>query len=132
VKELSVRSAAFQNNQRIPMKYTCDGEEISPPLMIYRVPTEAKSLALIFEDPDVSSGIYIHWLVWNMSPQGKIPENTVPGVQGANSSGRTSFEGPCPPSGTHHYVFRAYALDAELELEEGQAGKNWSEPCRIT
>ena len=119
MKELSVKSAVFQTNQRIPLKYTCDGEGINPPLMINGIPPEAKSLALIFEDLDAPSGIFTHWLVWNISPQGKIQENSIPGVQGTNSSRRISYASPCPPSGTHHYVFRAYALDTELELEEG-------------
>jgi Raf kinase inhibitor-like YbhB/YbcL family protein len=119
VKELSVKSAVFQTNQRIPLKYTCDGEGINPPLMIKGIPPEAKSLALIFEDLDAPSGVFTHWLVWNISPKGKIQENSVPGVQGTNSSRRISYASPCPPSGAHHYVFRAYALDTELELEEG-------------
>ena len=119
MKELSVESAVFQNNQRIPSKYTCDGEGINPPLMVNDIPPEARSLALIFEDLDVPSGIFTHWLVWNITPKGKIQENSVPGVQGTNSSRRISYASPCPPSGAHHYVFRAHALDAELELEEG-------------
>ena len=119
MKELSVESAVFQNNQRIPSKYTCDGEGINPPLMVNDIPPEARSLALIFEDLDAPSGIFTHWLVWNITPKGKIQENSVPGVQGTNSSRRISYASPCPPSGAHHYVFRAYALDAELELGEG-------------
>jgi Raf kinase inhibitor-like YbhB/YbcL family protein len=121
VKELSVKSEAFQNNQRIPFKYTCDGEGINPPLKINGVPSETKSLVLILEDPDAPSGRFTHWLVWNISPQGEIFENSLPGVQGTNSSGRTSFAKPCPPSGTHRYIFKAYALDTELNLDEGSS-----------
>jgi Raf kinase inhibitor-like YbhB/YbcL family protein len=110
---------AFQANRRIPMKYTCDGEGISPPLMIKGVPPETKSIALIIEDPDAPSGVFTHWVVWNISPRGKISEDTVPGIHGRNSSGRISYVSPCPPSGTHRYIFRAYAVDTELELDEG-------------
>lgn len=124
MKELSVKSEAFQDNQRIPTKYTCDGEGVNPPLRISGVPLETKSLALILEDPDAPSGMFTHWIVWNIPPQGEIRENTVPGLQGLNSSGRTSFARPCPPSGTHRYIFKAYALDAELNLDEGSSRKD--------
>lgn len=119
MKELSVKSEAFQNNQKIPVKYTCDGKGVNPPLKINGIPPETGSLAIILEDPDAPSGRFTHWLIWNISPEGEILENSVPGVQGTNSSGRTSFAKPCPPSGTHHYIFKVYALDAELKLGEG-------------
>jgi Raf kinase inhibitor-like YbhB/YbcL family protein len=119
LKELSVKSEAFQNNQKIPTKYTCDGEGVNPPLKINGVPPETKSLSIILEDPDAPSGTFTHWLVWNISSEGEIRENSVPGVQGTNSSGRTSYAKPCPPSGTHHYIFKVYALDTELNLDEG-------------
>jgi Raf kinase inhibitor-like YbhB/YbcL family protein len=119
MKQLIVQSTAFRNNQRIPKKYTCDGDGVNPPLKINGVPSETKSLALVFEDPDAPSGIFIHWLVWNISTKAEILENSVPGIQGKNTSGRASFASPCPPSGTHHYIFNIYALDVELELDEG-------------
>ena len=119
LKELSVKSEAFQSNQKIPRKYTCDGKGGNPPLKINEVPPETKSLAVILEDPDAPSGRFTHWLVWNISSEGEIRENTVPGVQGTNSSGRTSYAKPCPPSGTHRYIFKVYALNAELNLDEG-------------
>ena len=124
MKELTVKSVAFQNNQRIPLKYTCDGEGVNPPLKINGVPYETKSLALILEDPDAPSGMFTHWLVWNISPTEEILENSVPGIQGKNSSGRTSFAKPCPPSGTHRYIFRVYALDTELKLDEGASRRD--------
>jgi Raf kinase inhibitor-like YbhB/YbcL family protein len=114
------------------MKYTCDGEGISPPLMINGVPPETKSIALIIEDPDAPIDVFTHWVVWNISPRGKTSEDTVPGIQGRNSSGRISYASPCPPGGTHRYIFRAYAVDTELELDEGRAGKSWSKQCKTT
>jgi Raf kinase inhibitor-like YbhB/YbcL family protein len=119
LKELSVKSEAFKNDQKIPMKYTCDGKGVNPPLKINGIPPETKSLAIILEDPDAPSGKFTHWVVWNISPNGEILENSVPGVQGRNSSGRISFAKPCPPSGTHRYIFKVYALDTELKLDEG-------------
>ena len=119
MKELSVKSEAFQNNQKIPVKFTCDGEGVNPPLKINGVPLETKSLAIIMEDPDAPSGLFTHWLVWNVSAKGEVLENSVPGVEGTNSSRKTSYSKPCPPSGTHRYIFRVYALDAKLNLDEG-------------
>jgi Raf kinase inhibitor-like YbhB/YbcL family protein len=119
LKELSVKSGAFQNDQKIPVKFTCDGEGVNPPLKINGVPPEAESLAIIVEDPDAPSGLFTHWLVWNVSAKGEVLENSVPGVEGTNSSGRASYAKPCPPSGRHRYIFRVYALDVELNLGEG-------------
>ncbi len=115
--ELTVKSPAFESNQLIPTKFSCDGQEISPPLNIEGVPPEARSLALILEDPDAPRGTFDHWVVWNIPPTRKIEENTTPGDVGLNSAGENSYIGPCPPTGTtHRYFFKFYALDAKLAL----------------
>lgn len=113
---LSVTSAAFKENEMIPAKYTCIGEDINPEISISGIPQEAKSLALIMDDPDAPSGDFVHWVMWNIPTDGKIVENSAPGVQGLNGMDENKYKGPCPPSGTHHYHFKVYALDAKLEL----------------
>lgn len=125
-KSMKIQSPAFSDNGVIPSKYTCDGDNANPPLVISGVPTEAKSLALIMEDPDVpkslrSDGMFDHWVVWNIPPgTTQIPENTAaPGVQGNNGSGKPGYTGPCPPDREHRYFFKLYALDRELSLAPG-------------
>ncbi|MBI5222236.1 MAG: YbhB/YbcL family Raf kinase inhibitor-like protein [Candidatus Magasanikbacteria bacterium] len=124
---MQLTSPAFVNNEKIPAKYTCDGENIAPELNVSGVPVEAESLALIVDDPDAPMGAlrpgsgqaWDHWLVYNISPSSaSIAENSVPdgGIQVTNSFGRKTYGGPCPPSGVHHYRFKLYALDAKLEL----------------
>jgi Raf kinase inhibitor-like YbhB/YbcL family protein len=109
-----VKSPKFDNNKRIPTKYTCDGDDVNPPLTIEGVPEETKSLVLMIDDPDAAIGMWNHWLVWNIPPTRKIKEDTVPGTQGVNTAGKHVYCGPCPPLGTHRYFFRVYALDAKL------------------
>jgi len=116
---MNITSPAFEHNQMIPAKYTCQGEDIAPPLAISDWPEATKSLALINDDPDAPGGTWNHWIVWNITPAGAIGENTVPGVQGKNSWGRNDYGGPCPPGGTHRYFFKLTALDTELDLKEG-------------
>ena len=116
MKELTVKSPAFENNKLIPSKYTCDGEEVSPPLTVEGIPEKTKSLALIMEDPDAPAGLFIHWLVWNIPPSNEIQENSVPGTEGLNTNKKNSYHGPCPPGGTHRYYFKVYALDTHLKL----------------
>jgi Raf kinase inhibitor-like YbhB/YbcL family protein len=116
---LQVRSVAFSQGGHIPPKYTCEGENINPPLEISGIPERTKSLALLVEDPDAPSGLFEHWLVWNIPPNEAISENTVPGISGRNSFGTTSYGGPCPPSGSHRYFFRVYALDTDLDIAAG-------------
>ena len=116
MKELTVKSPAFENNKLIPSKYTCDGEEVSPPLTVEGIPEKTKSLALIMEDPDAPAGLFIHWLVWNIPPSNEIQENSVPGTEGLNTNKKNSYHGPCPPGGTHRYYFKVYALDTLLKL----------------
>lgn len=118
-KNMKITSGAFGGNQSIPRKYTCQGDDVNPPLKFEGVPAEARSLALIVDDPDAPMGTWNHWIIWNMKPDiGGIEENSVPenSISGLNSSGKNGYEGPCPPSGTHRYFFKLYALDSDLDL----------------
>lgn len=117
---MKITSTAFENEGIIPSKYTCDGENINPTLLIEDVPKGTKTLALIVDDPDSPVGIWVHWLVWNISPDTtKIKENSVPkgADQGTSSFGTVGYGGPCPPSGTHRYLFKLFALDTEIDLD---------------
>lgn len=119
LSSMELSSTAFGNKEKIPSKYTCDGDEVSPPLKISNVPEDTKSLALISEDPDAPSGNWIHWVVWNIPPDtDEIPEGSLPSgaVEGVTSFGDNKYGGPCPPSGSHRYYFRLYALDTDIDL----------------
>lgn len=118
-------SLDFQNGGMMPVELTCDGRNVSPELVITEVPEGAKSLALIMDDPDAPGGTFVHWVVWNIPPETKkIERGTEPkGVQGKSSFGRKGYGGPCPPSGTHRYYFKLYALDQEIRLHEGASKK---------
>ena len=120
-KKMKITSSAFQEGANIPSKFTCDGSDASPPLQIADIPPEATSLALIVDDPDAPSGLFTHWMVWNIPPQtSAVGEgNTPKGVQGTNDFGKSGYGGPCPPSGTHRYCFKIFALDRELDLPFG-------------
>jgi Raf kinase inhibitor-like YbhB/YbcL family protein len=115
-KQLDISSSAFKANEMIPAKYTCDGIDVSPPLDINDIPAEAKCLALIMDDPDTPVGTWVHWLAWNIPVTNHIKEDDVRGVQGMNDFIQHHYGGPCPPSGTHRYFFKIYALDALLDL----------------
>jgi Raf kinase inhibitor-like YbhB/YbcL family protein len=115
-KSLHVTSTAFQNKEIIPVKYTCDGANVNPPLHIDHIPEEAKCLALIVDDPDASSGTFVHWVVWNIPITHHIAENSIPGEEGMNDFKKRNWGGPCPPSGTHRYFFKIYALKELLDL----------------
>ena len=118
---MKITSSAFQDGGNIPSKFTCDGSDTSPPMQITSVPAEAKTLVLIADDPDAPSGLFTHWLVWNIPPQtNSIAEASAPkGVHGTNDFGKSGYGGPCPPPGTHRYSFKAFALDRELALPSG-------------
>jgi Raf kinase inhibitor-like YbhB/YbcL family protein len=119
---LKISSTAFGSNGMIPEKYTCDGDDVAPPLAIEGVPENARSLALVVDDPDAPAGTWVHWVVWNIDPKtAEIAEGTVPqgARQGMNDFRRLDYGGPCPPSGTHRYFFKLYALDTLLDLEKG-------------
>lgn len=121
--KMKLTSSAFEHNGAIPSKFTCDGDDTSPPLDIVDVPENAKSLALIMDDPDAPVGTWDHWIVYNIpATVNEIPQGTEPqGIGGKNSWGRIGYGGPCPPSGTHRYFFKLYALDRELDLPEGSS-----------
>jgi Raf kinase inhibitor-like YbhB/YbcL family protein len=116
--KMKVTSSAFQEGADIPSEFSCDGADTSPPLQIADIPSEAKSLALIVDDPDAPGELFTHWTVWNIPPQtSAVGEGSTPkGVQGTNGFGKSGYGGPCPPSGTHRYYFKIFALDRELNL----------------
>ncbi|SRR6266496_4736046 len=120
---LTIGSPEFGNKDFIPPQYTCQGEDINPPLTVEGIPPGTKSLALIVEDPDAPGGTHDHWLIWNIHPMEMILENTTPGVEGKNSFGNIRYNGPCPPSGTHRYFFKVYALDKLLDVQSGSDKK---------
>lgn len=120
---MKLTSPAFKNNTMIPKKFTCQGEDISPAFIIEDIPLQAKTLALIVDDPDAPMGTWVHWVVFNIPITPKIDEGAIPGKQGKNDFGRRNYGGPCPPSGTHRYFFKLYALDIELNLQEGISKK---------
>lgn len=120
----SLASASFQEGERIPSRHTCDGQDVSPPLSWKDVPAGTVSFALIVHDPDAPRGDWVHWVLFDLPPGFRdLPEAFPPderpapgGVSGVTDFGRTGYGGPCPPSGTHRYVFAIYALDAPLGL----------------
>ena len=113
-------SSAFENQQPISTKYTCQGENVNPPLQFIDIPQNAKSLVLIVDDPDAPAGTWIHWLIFNIpATVSAIAENSKPqGMEGITSFEKNEYGGPCPPSGTHRYFFRLYALDTLLNLPQ--------------
>ncbi|AFN74405.1 putative phosphatidylethanolamine-binding protein [Melioribacter roseus P3M-2] len=124
-------SPAFENEGMIPVRYTCDGENVSPPLKWNNIPEGAKSLALINDDPDAPAGDWIHWILYNIPPEidylpegasnkKQIPPNS---VEGLNDWGLNSYGGPCPPSGIHRYYFKLYALDTVLTADDKMTKK---------
>lgn len=117
--QMKLTSTAFQDNGPIPKEHTCDGKDTNPPLAFGNVPSEAKSLAMIADDPDAPVGTWVHWVIWNIDPGVKsIGENSVPAgaTQGLNDFKKNKYGGPCPPSGTHRYFFKLYALDTILNI----------------
>ena len=118
-RAMKIVSPSFKNNGKMPARYTCDGEDINPSLEIENLPEGTKSLALIVDDPDAPMKTWVHWVVYDIPPSGHIGEDSVPGKQGINDAGSKNYHGPCPPSGTHRYYFKIYALDKVLALNEG-------------
>jgi len=113
---LELRSSAFADGQSIPARHTCDGPGTSPPLAWSGAPSGTVSFALIVDDPDAPRGTWDHWLLWNLRDPALAEGTDGGGVSGTNSWGKTGYGGPCPPSGTHRYVFRLLALDITLDL----------------
>ena len=123
--DFALESSAFDHAQPIPNRYTCDSEDFSPPLRWANVPDEARSLALLVDDPDAPRGVFTHWVAWGLDPRaGGLDEGEAAPGEGRNDFGRVGYRGPCPPPGhgRHRYVFRLYALDQQLKLPSG-AGK---------
>src|SRR5437762_9400572 len=117
---ISITSPAFQGGGDIPAKFTCNGTNVSPGLQISSVPNEAKSLVLIVADPDAPRGLFTDWIVWNIDPKTtQVAENSAPAgaVEGTSDFGKRNYGGPCPPSGTHRYFFKIFALDIKLVLK---------------
>lgn len=116
---MKISSPSFADKQTIPSKYTCDAEGINPPIEISGVPASAKALAIILRDPDAPSGNFIHWILTNLDPNTKaIAEGFSPvgATAGLNSCGDAKYCPPCPPTGSHRYIFTLYALDSALSL----------------
>ena len=122
---MNVSSSAFENEGIIPSEFTCDGQDFSPPLSITNVPKNTKTISIIMDDPDAPMGTFTHWVVWNI-PSHKIHftrGEKFDFTQGRTSFGTTEYGGPCPPSGTHRYFFKIYALDTSLDLKHGSGVK---------
>jgi Raf kinase inhibitor-like YbhB/YbcL family protein len=127
LKKMKLESPVFLANELIPSQYTCDGQDISPPLDWDEPPLATKSLVLICDDPDAPRKTWVHWVVYNLPSETRsLPENISPsnplpkgGLQGINDFGKVAYGGPCPPSGTHRYFFKLYALDRVLEIKVG-------------
>lgn len=122
----------FHNGGYIPVEFTCDGENVNPPIFIGHIDPKAKSLVIIMDDPDAPGGTFTHWIAWNIPPLGEIPKGVPPQpevdapvhvVQGRNDFGRIGYGGPCPPRGhgVHHYHFKVYALDTTLNIKPGSS-----------
>lgn len=119
LSSMNVSSSDFANGGAIPAEYTCDGSDARPDLHVTGVPDDAKSLAIILHDPDAPNGTFVHWVAWNIDPAMSdiAGADPLPGAtQGLNGAGLAGYKGPCPPSGTHHYIFTVYALSEKLTL----------------
>ena len=115
---MRITSNAFEHEGDIPVRHTCDGEDTSPPLTIEDLPAETVSLVLVMDDPDAPMGTWDHWVAYDIEPLTEIPEAVEElGTPGLNSWGRTGYGGPCPPDGTHRYIFTVYALDSTIDWE---------------
>lgn len=128
-------SSVFEDGGFIPSKYTCEGQDISPPLKLEGISGDAKSIAIIVDDPDAPIGTFVHWVAWNIPPVEEIPEgipksgnisSPLKMIQGRNDFGRIGYNGPCPPRGhgIHHYHFKIYVLDTELNLRAGASKRD--------
>lgn len=128
---MELSSHAFSYMQSIPVKYTCDGADVSPPLAWKNVPDKTKSIVLIVDDPDAPMGTWVHWIVYDIPPQIESISESQPtsetldngAKQGMTSFKKVGYGGPCPPNGTHRYFFKLYALDSKLNLAPGKTKK---------
>jgi Raf kinase inhibitor-like YbhB/YbcL family protein len=128
--DIELLSSAFRDGKAIPIQYTCDGANISPPLRWGGIPKNSQSLAIICEDPDAPSGVFVHWVIFNLPPiVADLPEAAPTteelaesgAIQGMNDFNNIGYDGPCPPPGSkpHRYFFHLYALDTKLRLQAG-------------
>lgn len=118
---IELRSTAFSDGETIPVRHTCDGEGVSPPLTVSRLPAGTVTLALLVEDPDAPSGAYVHWVAYDVDPREEVPEGVGSlGTAGTNDAGGSGYAPPCPPQGSHRYVFEVFALDGSLGLAPGR------------
>ncbi len=133
--------SVFHDGGFIPSKFTCEGEDVNPPIYIGNISPQVKSLVIIMDDPDAPRGTFTHWIAWNIPPRGEIPENLpkeaevknpMALLQGRNDFGRVGYGGPCPPKGhgVHHYHFKVYALNIELNLKPGSTRAELEEAIR--
>jgi len=121
ILSMRIESNIFVHNSMIPAQYTCDGDGKRVPLKIFGVPESAKSLALIVDDPDAPNGDFVHWIIWNIDPKTSIIESDdIPkgAIEGHTNLNKPGWVAPCPPSGTHHYNFKLFALDRLLSISE--------------
>ena len=126
-KDIKLSSTAFKDGEAIPSQYTCDGVNVSPPLEWSGVPKSAKTVAIIADDPDAPAGTWVHWVLYNLPGENIGMVENLPatdnlkagGFQGKNDFEKIGYGGPCPPSGTHRYFFKIYALDIDLPLKAG-------------
>ncbi len=118
---MRVLCGSFSDGERIDRKFTCDGENVSPELIIEGIPEGSKSLVLIVDDIDAPGGVFDHWIVFDLPVKEVISEGETEGTFGVNSFGETRYGGPCPHQGEHRYYFRVYALETKLELPAGSS-----------
>ena len=118
---MEIMSTSFSKDGPIPSKYSCNGQNVSPPLEISAIPKETKSLVVIMHDPDATMGDFVHWVCYDIMPDKSIQEGIICGRQGINSLGEIGYMGPCPPTSgvLHHYHFKVYALNTKLNLPDG-------------
>lgn len=124
--EIKLTSPAFEHNSQMPAKYTCDSQNISPPLQWENIPDKTKTIALICDDPDAPMGTWVHWVLYNLPKEKRALEENYPddetlekGIrQGFNDFGNIGYGGPCPPGGTHRYFFKIYALDCTFGITQ--------------
>ena len=133
---MKIESSAFQNGGEIPRKYGYKKDNVNPVLIINDVPADAKSLALVMDDPDAMGAVgkvWVHWVLWNIDPStGEINENSVPSnsIQGKTDFGEIAYGGPAPPDKEHTYLFKLYALDDKLSLDEGSTKSQLEEAMK--
>ena len=130
---MRISSPAFEHEGDIPARFTCAGEDISPPLLFEDVPPEAVSLVLVMDDPDAPMGTWDHWVAYDIEPLAEVPEGVGSlGTAGTNSWGHIGYGGPCPPSGTHRYQFQLFALDRRSAGRREQTRRACSRPSTST